>query len=249
MQIRQTGSGRPVLLLHGAGVGGWMWHPTLDRLGTGYRAIIPDLPGFGRSSSETYPGHAPVVAELAAHLRTATSRGAVVVGFSLGAQLALMLAAEAPTLVAGTVIVSAEVQPARFRRTTLALLKATAPLARRAWFARAQARALAIPSELLEDYVRDSGTTSAATLVRSVGENLAFRLPPEWARYSRPTEVLVGADERPIMRASAALIAGAGHRDARVIAGAGHDVPFTRPDVVAAAIRACGDTAWPARSG
>ncbi|WP_395245296.1 alpha/beta fold hydrolase [Agromyces sp. MMS24-K17] len=247
MHVSETGSGRPLLLLHGAGVAGWMWRPTLERLDGGFRVIVPDLPGFGRSSAETYPTHRAVVDELAGILRDLAPHGALVAGFSLGAQLAIALAAAEPDLVTGAVIVSAEARPARFRRTTLAMLSAAAPLARRPSFARVQARELSIPSELIDDYVRDSAATSRRTLLASVGENLAFRLPPAWAGYPGPVEVLAGAGERPIMRESSSLVAAAHGRASQVVAGAAHDLPFTRPDLVAAAIHACSEASGPAR--
>ncbi len=239
MHVAETGSGRPVLLLHGAGVSGWMWQPTLDRLGPSHRAIVPDLPGFGRSAAETYPTRAEVVDRLAAITVERAPRGVVVAGFSLGAQLAIQLASSYPALVRGAVVVSGETHPAAFRRTTLALLALAAPLARRERFARLQARQLAVPPELLDDYLRDSATVGRATLLASVGENLAFELPSGWASWRGPATVLVGAGERAMMRRSASLTAAARGLTPRVIAGSGHDLPFTRPELVADAIRSC----------
>lgn len=215
-----------------------MWRPLLDELGPDVTAIIPDLPGFGRSADHTYPTHGEVVDELVAVLDEHAPDGAIIVGFSLGAQLALLLASARPALVRGTVVVSGETEPAPFQKSTLALLGITAPLARQEWFARLQGRELAVPAALMDDYVRDSAATSRATLLASVGENIRFSIPPELADVDGPVHVMVGGRERKLMHRSAQTtvdtVRGA---TLEVVPDAGHDIPFTHPAELARAIR------------
>jgi len=48
------GEGEPVLLLHGEPTWGFLWrHVMTPLLDAGYRCIVPDLPGFGRSDKPT----------------------------------------------------------------------------------------------------------------------------------------------------------------------------------------------------
>lgn len=47
LRLMEAGSGDPVLYLHGAG--GANWYPMLERLSAGYRVLVPEHPGFGRS--------------------------------------------------------------------------------------------------------------------------------------------------------------------------------------------------------
>jgi pimeloyl-ACP methyl ester carboxylesterase len=237
MYIAISGDGTPVMFLHGAGVSGWMWEPVQSMLRVDVKAVVPDLPGFGRSSNHVYPGHSEVVAELVGVLRDASPKGVVVVGFSLGAQLALLLSATHPELVRGAVVVSAETEPAHFQRATLALLSATAPLAKREWFARLQGSQLAVPAHLMDRYVRDSKGMSRATLLASVAENIRFTLPAPPEHGSTPMHIMVGGNERPVMLRSARSTAAArSHATLDVVSGAGHDLPFTRPELVANAI-------------
>jgi pimeloyl-ACP methyl ester carboxylesterase len=49
--VTDQGSGAPVLFLHGAPDSAEMWAGVIAHLGAGYRAIAPDLPGFGRSTA------------------------------------------------------------------------------------------------------------------------------------------------------------------------------------------------------
>lgn len=48
------GAGPPVLLLHGEPTWGFLWRKVIPALLTaGYRCVVPDLPGFGRSDKPT----------------------------------------------------------------------------------------------------------------------------------------------------------------------------------------------------
>ncbi|GAA2831623.1 alpha/beta fold hydrolase [Leucobacter komagatae] len=239
MNTMISGSGSDVLFLHGGGVAGWMWRPVLDVLAGGLRAIVPDLPGHGSSGSVDYVSHDETLARLADLIRDRAPRGVTVVGFSLGGQLALRLASEHPELVRAALVVSAETTPAPAQAATLALLRASAPLAKREWFAKLQARQLGVPATLLGRYITDSARVSEATLLASVKENISFTLPDGWAAFAGPATVVVGTKERGLMRASAELTHAALPHSTLVVAErAGHDAPFTRPELIAAELRA-----------
>ena len=47
--VNEWGEGPPVLLLHGNPDSGMMWEGIASRLGTRFRCVAPDLPGFGHS--------------------------------------------------------------------------------------------------------------------------------------------------------------------------------------------------------
>lgn len=229
---------RALLLLHGGGVAGWMWEPMRAHLDPERRVIVPDLPGHGRSAEETYMSHAATASALARVVED-ESRPSTVVGFSLGAQLAVLLAAQRPDLVDRVVVVSAQAVPMRATRPTLALLGATAGLAKNEWFARLQARQLFVPDELLDDYVRTSATISRETLLRSVEENLRFTPPVTWQSFPGTASILVGAEEKPLMkRSAAALHSTLPHSTLEVVDGCGHGIPLQRPAWLAERIEA-----------
>lgn len=229
--------GAPLLLLHGGGVAGWMWDPLREHLDPGRRVIVPDLPGHGGAADRPYRTHAETVAELAALLRD--EEPATVVGFSLGAQLAVLLAATHPERVARVVPISAQAEPLRAVGPTLALLGATAGLARYEWFARLQARELFVPDHLLGDYLRTSAGITRQTLLAAVGENLRFTPPPGWAEFPGRALILVGEDEKPLMRRSATVLHDAlPGSTLGVVAGCGHGIPLQQPRDLAERLRA-----------
>ncbi|MDF2826805.1 MAG: hydrolase [Mycobacterium sp.] len=222
---------RPLLFLHGGGVAGWMWRPTTDRLSSSARMIVPDLPGHGKSSGEAYASHTRTVNDLADIIEGATDRPVTVVGFSLGAQLAVLLGARRPDLVNAIVAVSAQAIPTRAPGLTVSVLRVAAPLARYTWFATMQARELRIPTSLLDDYLHTSRNVSTTTLTAAVGENIRFTAPPEWANFPGRALVLAGARERGFMKDSARtlgeLLPGS---SVEIVDGCGHGIPLERPD-------------------
>ena len=102
---------RPYVLLHGIGMGRSVYVDFVDRL-TG-RMIAIDLPGFGEAPEPvrtlTMERHADLVA---AYLRSASVSDAVVIGHSMGSQIAAELAARHPSLVSGLVLAGPTVNSA-----------------------------------------------------------------------------------------------------------------------------------------
>ena len=53
IHVMEVGSGPPILLLHGAGAGGAIWHRQIAALAAKRRVIVPDIPVFGISDLPT----------------------------------------------------------------------------------------------------------------------------------------------------------------------------------------------------
>ena len=108
MYVQEAGQGQPVVLLHGLASSWRYWQPHIERLGQRYRLLMPDLLGFGRSPGS--PGQNYTAEEhLAALMDTLPQRAGgpfLLVGHSMGAMLALHLAAKHPDLVRGVLMVA-----------------------------------------------------------------------------------------------------------------------------------------------
>lgn len=221
--------GRRVLLLHGGGLAAWMWRPVTDALPNDLLVHAPDLPGHGSRSLEDYPGHQASSAELADWCTA--GEPPVVVGFSLGAQLALTLAARG--LAAATAVISARVLPSA---TDLGIGIAAGGwgLTRHDWFNRAQARAMGVPQSLVEDYLRDVLRLRRTTLATVLHANADFRTPPGWATAVGQRLIAVGAEEPRVTRRSAvALHQGSPGSSLEIVPGHGHDLCFQADWMVA----------------
>ena len=92
LAVRETGEGRPVLLLHGFPELGWSWRRQWDALAAaGCRVVVPDLRGYGGSSAPAGPEHYDLVTLSGDVLGLADAIGAetfTVIGHDWGAALA-----------------------------------------------------------------------------------------------------------------------------------------------------------------
>ncbi|MFN8623579.1 MAG: alpha/beta fold hydrolase [Chloroflexota bacterium] len=106
-----TGTGRPLVLLHGGLGSGEMFGPILPLLAAGRRVITVDLQGHGRTADIDRPitlaGMAGDIAALSDHLGLGQ---ADLMGYSLGGGVALQVAVRHPELVRRLILVSAYVR-------------------------------------------------------------------------------------------------------------------------------------------
>jgi 2-succinyl-6-hydroxy-2,4-cyclohexadiene-1-carboxylate synthase len=109
LNVEQSGSGRPLLLLHGFTGSAATWVPLIGALSPHIRAIAPDLIGHGQSDSPPDAARYSIercVADLLALLDTLEVQRADVLGYSMGGRVALQLAAAAPERVGALVLES-----------------------------------------------------------------------------------------------------------------------------------------------
>ncbi|RXT51245.1 alpha/beta hydrolase [Bosea sp. Tri-44] len=112
--VEEAGHGRPLLFLHTAGADGRQFLGQLadTELAARYRMLAPDMPFHGRSlppsgwqgepyqlTGERYLGWCSAIIE------QAVGEKVIVAGGSMGAAMALLLAAERPDLVAGVIAI------------------------------------------------------------------------------------------------------------------------------------------------
>ncbi|MFI1868726.1 alpha/beta fold hydrolase [Streptomyces jumonjinensis] len=102
LTYRDTGAGRPVVLLHAGFVDHTMWDAQIPALARHYRVIAPDARGHGASANASAPFRQ--TDDLAALLRHLDPGPAVVVGVSMGAAIAVDTALEHPGLVGALVL-------------------------------------------------------------------------------------------------------------------------------------------------
>jgi pimeloyl-ACP methyl ester carboxylesterase len=219
----------PVVLVHGYGVSGRYFVPLAARLAGTVRVLAPDLPGHGRSDPAPAPLSVPAMAgALAAWMHACGLRGAVLVGQSMGAQIATELAVREPGLVAGLVLVGPTVDPSARSATELMARAALTALAERplldvcvAW-----------------DYVR----AGPRLIVREMRHMLAHRveaLLPSLTTLGRPVRVLRGAHDHIAPHAwTEAVAADAGAERTIVVPRGAHAAQYTAPELVAQAVLA-----------
>ena len=243
-----------VLALHGQ-PGGGAHFDAIARLlrPAGFSVLAPDRPGWGQRRHEAPRGFAANADAAARVLDEAGAERAVVLGYSWGGGVALALARLHPARVAGLVLV-ASVGPGV---TSLADRLLAAPLIgpglcagtllaahhslRRSRFRAAWGRGLEAldDAEVLAIAAASQGRQSRRSFLveqRALVRELPAVLSGLGA-VTVPACVVAGQDDRLLSPATARRLAdaipGAG---LRVVPGAGHLLPVTRPGAVAEAV-------------
>lgn len=174
---RATGSGPPIVLVHGL-AGSWRWwRPLLPALAAEHRVHLLDLPGFGGLPLPRRFDLDGAVDWLAGWARAAALGPADVIGHSLGGLLGARLAARHPEVVRRLVLIAPAGVPGR-TPVSSALPLSLALL-------RSQPRLLAL---LARDAIR-SGPVTIGTAALAV---LAADLRDDLPRISAPTLIVMG---------------------------------------------------------
>lgn len=106
LYVESTGSGPPLVLLHGWAMHSGLWTPVLPRLAERFRVHRVDLPGHGRSAS-IEPYTLPAVARAVAAQCGWLPEPPTLLGWSLGGAVALQWTLDQPEAIAKLILVNA----------------------------------------------------------------------------------------------------------------------------------------------
>jgi pimeloyl-ACP methyl ester carboxylesterase len=102
--------GSPMVLVHGLGSSHVHWYAVTRRLARDHRLLLPDLPGFGRSPvagrQVGVEANAKLVAELVDRTAEEAGEPVILAGHSMGALIAMLVAARPEANVAGLILVA-----------------------------------------------------------------------------------------------------------------------------------------------
>ena len=250
---RERGAGEPVLLLHCSSGSSGAWLPAMERLSRSYRALAPDLLGYGRSAPWPRAAALPPEAELGMveALLDVAGRPVHLVGHSYGGTIALDAVRRYPDQVASLTLI----EPVAFHL----LRRADEPDGWR------EVRALAERHLALVGEGQDAAAAEAFVAywtgpkawqqmheaVREGAVRTAAKVAAEWrlmfaakddleaiANISAPTLFICGGRTRtPARRVVEVLRQALPESHHHEIADAGHMSPLTHPAAVVDAIQ------------
>ncbi|WP_329109688.1 alpha/beta hydrolase [Micromonospora sp. NBC_01699] len=237
---RGTGHAPAVVLLHGLGTTGWMWHRLAAVLGHDLHLLLPDLPGHGRSRGRPWVSVADSADAVAELIRSRVPGGrAHVVGLSLGGYVTVQLAADRPDVVESALVSGVNVLPSsrprliRLGNLVMSPFMTTGPML------RASARAFRVPAEDFDEYAASARAVARGTFRRVGGEALAFRVPATAATSPRRLLAVAGEHEQELILRSLPKLAYAfPDARARIAPGVGHGWVVEAPDLFAEMVRA-----------
>jgi pimeloyl-ACP methyl ester carboxylesterase len=251
--VAEAGRGDAVLLLHGWPENWYCWRRVVPALSRHFRLLMPDLRGFGWSSTPGSGYDAPTFAADAVALLDALDiERAHVIGHDWGGFVSFLLALDYPERVDRMVVCNAPHPWLPFWRTLpqlwrtwYAVLNAlpgrTAPSRRyNHWlfghvgFEGWSVEEMDVYSDRLEDPARAHATRAVYRYyLRTANQILVAR---RWksSRLTVPTRILLGANDRHIPAGSVASAPRHGDDvEVEIVPGCGHYLPEQRPDLLA----------------
>jgi pimeloyl-ACP methyl ester carboxylesterase len=105
LYYEESGSGTPLILIHGHPFDCTMWRPQLNAAFPGFRLLAPDLRNFGRTTSPNPAADWPTYAlDLLAFADALAIDKFFVAGLSMGGQIAIEIAVAAPHRLLGLIL-------------------------------------------------------------------------------------------------------------------------------------------------
>ncbi|MCU1261539.1 MAG: alpha/beta hydrolase fold protein [Bryobacterales bacterium] len=213
------GAGSPVILLHGGlgHSGNWGYQvPALVR--SGYRAVLIDSRGHGRSTRDAQPfSYELMASDVLAVMDALHLEKAGLVGWSDGACTALILAAKAPSRIAGVFFFACNMDPSGVKAIE------ASPTLNRCFGRHAMDYAqLSVTPERFKDFVKD------VTLMQQTQPNYSAH---DLAKISVPVVIVQSEREEFIKREHAEYLAQAiPEAEFIVLNGVSHFAPLQRPE-------------------
>jgi 2-succinyl-6-hydroxy-2,4-cyclohexadiene-1-carboxylate synthase len=247
LEVEATGRGPAVLALHGFTGTARTWAPLAAALRDQRRVLAPDLLGHGRSSAPADPARYALerqADDLSALLAALDAVPADVVGYSMGARLALVLALRHPSAVRGLILESpsAGIHDATERARRRAADDALAGQLEReglASFVEAwEAQSLFASQSALTDDVRSRlraerlshDPRGLAASLRGAGQGVMGPLNDRLAAVGCPALVIAGVLD-PVGSERARLVAeGLPAAVLEIVDGAGHAPHLEQPE-------------------
>ncbi|MDX6630332.1 MAG: hypothetical protein QOH00_2578 [Gaiellales bacterium] len=243
---REAGSGPLVLFLHGLGMTRTGFDPQLDALGSRYRCVAWDMPGYGASPLPRAGLSFALLADAAADLvEVLGETRAHLVGLSLGGQIALHTALRHPGRVRSLALLDSSpafgldgTDPEAWKRLRLDRLDAGETPAS---MAEPVLRSLMAPD--VDDRVAATAVASMSR-ISSAGLRAAIECLPSHdvrgrlGEITAPALVLVGErDEETPLSYAEALAAGIAGARLQIVPAAGHISNLEAPEAVNVALR------------
>ena len=206
-EFEAAGSGiGTVVFVHGRNVANWMWESQVRAL-PDFQVLTPNLPGFGARSDEQWVSLEATADDVAAFIAAHAEAGPVhLVGLSLGAVVALHVAARHPELASSLLVSGAVVSKVGGLPRALSALQLACW--EREWFWRAQARAFRLPADSVELYVRHGLSVQRGNARRMLAQVYVGSLPEGLGRYGGRVLAVAGQKEPGVVAQSFGVLRG-----------------------------------------
>ncbi|MEO8575097.1 MAG: 2-succinyl-6-hydroxy-2,4-cyclohexadiene-1-carboxylate synthase [Gemmatimonadales bacterium] len=250
LHVGDTGTGPPLVLLHGFTGSSETWAPLISTLVAANRVIAIDLPGHGRSSSPASPRRfslASFADDLARVLEVLSVERVAVMGYSMGGRAALRFALAHPDKLAALILESTSpgIADTELRRERSATDTALAERIERygieAFVDEWERLPLWETQTSLSDVARDvlrkqrlaNRPKGLANSLRGAGAGTDAPVHDRLGEIGAPTLVVAGALDSRYVEIAAILATSIPNAIQLIVPATGHAVHFERPEALA----------------
>lgn len=218
----------PILFLHGAGVGGWMWDRQIAHFQHTHYCIVPTFQITKNSLLHDLAG--TFLQDLQPYIQN--EQRIILVGFSMGAQIAVEMCARRPEYFSHVMVNSGLIDPKPvIQKVIYPLLPLFNLLPRSRWFSLKQAKELYITEAYFERYFAGAKAVTTAELRTVMDENLTFDLPKGIKQYTGKLLITIGDQEKRLLtRSVEKLKVAVPNTKALMIKDMKHGYPIGRPE-------------------
>jgi len=232
----ETGSGEPLIFVHGLGSSSRDWAEQVDHFADTYRVLRVDLRGHGRSGRSRGPYHmAQFARDVAVFLRKRDAVPAHIVGLSMGGMITLQLGTDAPgvarSLVPTNCSADARLQTWRdvwfyvSRRTAVQVLgmrRVGNIIARRLFIKPEQ-------EHLRREFVRRWAQNDKQAYLWSIDAIMGWSVWDRLASIEVPTRLVASSHDYTPVAEKKQIVAQMPRADLKVVSDARHALPVERP--------------------
>jgi pimeloyl-ACP methyl ester carboxylesterase len=240
MYVQETGNpdAPELVFLHGGGLTSWMWRQQVEDL-KDYHCLVPDLPGHGESSQETWVSFADTAGRVADIIRQKSAVGrAHVVGLSLGGYIVVSLLSQAPEVVDHAVVSGINALPYAGEGLIKAISRMTLPLLKWKPMVKASLRAMHLSEEDQVQYIKSLEKLDPQAYLRLSDQAIEFRLPPISPDLTAPVLIVVGEKEvKNALQSQPVLVNGIPGAVGRIAPGVGHAWVGENPSLFSRMVR------------
>lgn len=234
MEYKEYGINNPALLvfLHGGGVGGWMWDRQVEHFSTDYHCLVPELLNMndtyadGFTIDKTAQDLIPLIESVG------KDKPVSIIGFSIGAQIAISALSNSPDMFSSAMINSALVKPIPFAKILTKAMLPTLPLTKNRTFSDIQAKSMYIEQKYLETYYQTNKNINSRLFGDMMIENMTYELPSTFSDSTSDILVTSGEKEiRSIKASMSTIVESNPNAHALVVSKIGHGFPLAAPEL------------------
>ncbi|MEM8983433.1 MAG: alpha/beta hydrolase [Pseudomonadota bacterium] len=225
-----------VVFLHGAHTGGWMWKNVVAEL-TDFHCLCIDLPGHGDSAGIAWSSFAAVSDAVAKCIEKHAGGRCHVVGFSLGAYIALHLLARAPQCVDTALFSGVQSRPIPRAWALKPVASLLAPFIHTSWYLKLGAKGMSIPDADQPEFIRQCQRNTKQAFRQINREAWSFTPPSAALTGTHRKLFLAGAREHSLVTTSLTDFAEANAALSALVPGLGHAWCAEDPALFASVVR------------